>query len=93
MIRRDVSLWLTTKDVNKFMVAILKDLDNAPAGEAGERVRAFLAEQETETREWPTDAHLRSSLPEAKLDGHPPGATLRRARRGRAVPARAELQV
>jgi hypothetical protein len=68
VIRRSL-LRLTTKDVNKFMVAVLKVLGGVSAEVAGDTVRSFLAEQTAETRVWPTDAAMLEQLPRAKLYG------------------------
>ncbi|OBH92528.1 hypothetical protein A5678_08705 [Mycobacterium sp. E2733] len=69
VIRRTL-LRATTKDVNKFMVAILKALDRVSAEEAGDKIRDYLSEQTAETRVWPTDADLITVLPTAKLYGN-----------------------
>jgi hypothetical protein len=69
VIRRTL-LRATTKDVNRFMVAILKALDRVSAAEAGNKIRRYLSEQTAETRVWPTDAELIANLPEAKLYGN-----------------------
>jgi hypothetical protein len=68
VIRRSL-LRLTTKDINKFMVAVLKVLGGVSAEVAGDTIRSFLAEQTAETRIWPTDATLLAQLPKAKLYG------------------------
>jgi hypothetical protein len=68
-VMRRALLRLTTKDVNKFMVAVLKVLESVGADEAGETITTFLAEQTAETRFWPTDSEMRAALPEAKIYG------------------------
>ncbi|OKH85017.1 hypothetical protein EB75_01860 [Mycobacterium sp. ST-F2] len=68
VIRRTL-LRMTTKDVNKFVVAILKSLNDISAAEVGEKLREYLASQTAETRLWPADLDLRTQLPEAKLYG------------------------
>ncbi|OBA88603.1 hypothetical protein A5642_16595 [Mycolicibacterium mucogenicum] len=68
VIRRTL-LRMTTKDVNKFVVAILKSLNDISAAEVGEKLREYLASQTAETRLWPTDLDLRTQLPEVKLYG------------------------
>ncbi|MGQ9351427.1 DUF262 domain-containing protein [Mycolicibacterium gilvum] len=68
VIRRTL-LRLTTKDVNRFMVAILKVLGGVGSEAAGETIRLYLAEQTAETRVWPSDDEMTTSLPEAKLYG------------------------
>ncbi|MBN3459504.1 hypothetical protein A5669_15805 [Mycolicibacterium fortuitum] len=69
VIRRTL-LRLTTKDVNKFMVSILKTLDGVSSHAAGEKIESYLSEQTAGTRWWPTDAELMAQLPEAKLYGN-----------------------
>ena len=69
VIRRTL-LRLTTKDVNKFMVAILKTLDGMSTDKAGDKIRAYLSEQTAETRIWPSDGELAAQLPDAKLYGN-----------------------
>jgi hypothetical protein len=69
VIRRTL-LRATTKDVNKFMVAILKALDRVSAAEAGDEIHRYLSEQTAETRVWPTDEELTTLLPTAKLYGN-----------------------
>lgn len=69
VIRRTL-LRLTTKDVNKFVVSILKTLGNVDIDEAGGRLRNYLSEQSTETRRWPTDLDLAEQLPLQKVYGN-----------------------
>lgn len=69
VIRRTL-MRLTTKDVNKFMVAILKVLSETPPGNVGARIVAFLSEQTAETRYWPSDAQLLAAVPNMKLYGN-----------------------
>jgi hypothetical protein len=68
VIRRTL-LRLTTKDINRFMVAVLKVLGEAGTAAAGETIRSYLAEQSAETRVWPTNDEMITLLPEAKLYG------------------------
>jgi hypothetical protein len=67
-IRRSL-LRLTTKDINRFMVAVLKELGNGASEAAGDTICSFLQEQTAETRVWPTDSTIMASLPEAKMYG------------------------
>jgi len=67
---RRTLLRLTTKDVNKFVVAILKMLDGAETTAAGDSLATFLSEQSAETRFWPTDRHLADQLPALRLYGN-----------------------
>lgn len=68
-IRRTL-LGLTTKDVNRFVVAILKLLDTAASDAVGDALHAFLSEQAAETRVWPSDARLKKDLPNRWLYGN-----------------------
>lgn len=68
VIRRTL-MRLTTKDVNRFMVAVLKVLASTGTAAAGETIRSYLAEQTAETRLWPSDDQMVALLPEAKLYG------------------------
>jgi hypothetical protein len=67
-IRRTL-LRMTTKDLNKFVVAILKMLDSADATTAGDALVTHLTEQTAETRLWPSDARLRKQLPDMRMYG------------------------
>jgi len=69
VIRRTL-LRMSTKDVNKFMVAALKELDNGDRATAGNRLRSFLSVQTADTRVWPNDAQLQSELPGVKMYGN-----------------------
>lgn len=69
VIRRTL-LRKTAKDVNRFMVAILKSLVGVESHEAGNAIREFLSEQTAETRYWPSDQEMLTALPELKLYGN-----------------------
>ena len=69
VIRRTL-LRLTSKDVNRFMVAILKELDQVPASKAGQRVREYLSEQGADARFWPDDETFKRALPDIKMYGN-----------------------
>lgn len=69
VIRRTL-LRKTSKDVNRFMVATLKSLRGIEAQEAGSAIRNFLSEQTAETRYWPSDQEMVSTLPDLKLYGN-----------------------
>lgn len=69
VIRRTL-LRKTAKDVNRFMVAILKALGGIEAYEAGSAIRRFLSEQTAETRYWPSDQEMLTTLPDVKLYGN-----------------------
>ncbi len=69
VIRRAL-LRLTTKDVNKFMVHVLKTLHGSSPESAGDQILACLVEQTSETRHWPADSDLIAQLPEARVYGN-----------------------
>jgi len=69
VIRRTL-LRYTMKDVNKLMVAVLKELEQVPREEAGAAVRDFLARQTADARLWPSDADLSEHLPRTRLYGN-----------------------
>ncbi|WP_181419701.1 DUF262 domain-containing protein [Arthrobacter psychrolactophilus] len=69
VIRRTL-LRKTSKDVNRFMVATLKSLRGIESREAGSAIRNFLSEQTAETRYWPSDQEMLSTLPDLKLYGN-----------------------
>jgi len=69
VIRRTL-LRLTTKDVNKFMVAILKALDGVDPSAAGDKISIYLSEQTAETRYWPTNAQLAEQLLDMRIYGN-----------------------
>lgn len=60
---RRTLLGLTTKDVNKFSVAILKMLDGSDPQTAGDSLFAYLSGQTAETRVWPSDQRMVAQLP------------------------------
>lgn len=66
VIRRTL-LRLTTKDVNKFMVSLLKHLRTDSPVAAGDSVVTYLSEQTADTRAWPADSAVRAQLPQVKL--------------------------
>lgn len=63
-------LGLTTKDVNRFVVAVLKVLDSAHQEAVGDYLHAYLSEQTAETRVWPSDTRLMKDLPNRWLYGN-----------------------
>lgn len=68
-VTRRTLLKLTSKDVNRFMVAVLKDLQETDVQQAGSRLREFLLEQTADSRYWPNDAEMLAELPGKKLYG------------------------
>lgn len=68
VVRRTLLRW-TMKDVNKFMVTILKGLDGKPGTEVGVVVQRILAQQTADARIWPTDKQMLERLPVQSLYG------------------------
>jgi hypothetical protein len=62
-------LRMTTKDLNKFVVAMLKKLDSVDPRVAGDALATYLAEQTAEARVWPSDARMREQLPNMRMYG------------------------
>ena len=69
VVRRTL-LQLTSKDMNKLIVALLKALASTPADQVGDEIRRFLSQQTAPTREWPSDSTLKSDLPTQKIYGN-----------------------
>jgi hypothetical protein len=67
---RRALLGLTTKDVNRFAVAILKQLGAADSATVGDVLHAYLSEQTAETRLWPSDARMEKEVPTRWLYGN-----------------------
>lgn len=67
-VRRTLLRW-TMKDVNRFVVSILQELDKHPITEMGDAVVAYLDRQEADSRTWPTDAQLREMVPGLRVYG------------------------
>lgn len=68
IVRRTL-LRLSTKDINKLTVALLRELSVADAARIGQVVVEFLARQTAHTRYWPDDEELIGSLSTVKLYG------------------------
>lgn len=68
-IRRTL-LRLTTKDVNKFMIYLLKELASSPPEEAGDVIVTRLSEQTSDSRYWPSDKDMFASLETSRLYGN-----------------------
>ena len=68
-IRRTL-LRMTMKDINKLVVAILRELDGKPMDEVGDVVERYLAQQTADSRSWPSDGELRELLPSIRLYGN-----------------------
>lgn len=60
----------TMKDVNRLVVAILKELDQHPSEDVGDATVAFLKAQTADSRTWPTDGELIKELPRTKVYGN-----------------------
>jgi len=60
----------TMKDVNRLVVALLRELDSHPSDEVGDATVAYLRSQTADAREWPTDEELITQLPGVKLYGN-----------------------
>lgn len=67
---RRTLLQATMKDVNRFVIALIKELDLVPVDQVGEATVAFLLEQTANSREWPTDEQLIQSVPYSRLYGN-----------------------
>lgn len=77
----------TMKDVNKLVVALLKELDAHPSDAVGDATVSYLREQTADARTWPTDEELLAELPTVKAYGNI------KQQRLRAVLAAVELQL
>jgi hypothetical protein len=77
----------TMKDVNRLVVALLKELDQHPSDAIGDATVAFLKEQTADSRAWPSDEELLSELPSVKVYGNI------KQQRLRAILAGIELQL
>jgi hypothetical protein len=62
-------LQMTSKDMNKLIVALLKAIDEVPAESAGVAIRTFLSQQTAGTREWPSDKKFLEEVVSRKMYG------------------------
>lgn len=69
VIRRTL-LQMTSKDLNKLVVAILKALAHVDPERAGYKLRTFLSQQTANTREWPSDQRFISEIGSKRLYGY-----------------------
>ena len=69
VVRRTL-LQLTSKDINKLVVALLKALAEVPADQAGNTIRKFLSQQTAGTREWPSDERFIAEIGKLKMYGN-----------------------
>lgn len=67
-IRRTL-LRLTSKDVNRLMIAILKELAPVDPAESGQTLHRYLSAQTADSRFWPSDEALAEMLPTLKIYG------------------------
>lgn len=67
---RRTLLQMTTKDVNKLMVTLLKALSDTQPQLAGAKVRSFLSQQTSPTREWPTDQRFIEEVGNRRMYGN-----------------------
>lgn len=67
-IRRTL-LRLTSKDVNRLMIAILKELAKVDPAESGDALHTYLSSQTADSRYWPSDEEVAQSLPSLKIYG------------------------
>ncbi|WP_030907901.1 DUF262 domain-containing protein [Streptosporangium amethystogenes] len=67
---RRTLLRMTMKDVNRFVVALLKHLDKQPMESAGDAAVEFLSQQSADARTWPTDDDMRTQLPHVRAYGN-----------------------
>lgn len=66
---RRALLRMTTKDVNRFAVVILRILDKVQPSDVGATLVRFLSEQTSETRAWPSDEMMQTRLPLLRMYG------------------------
>ncbi|UYQ76547.1 DUF262 domain-containing HNH endonuclease family protein [Glutamicibacter sp. JL.03c] len=67
---RRMLLRLTSKDVNKFVIVILKMLDSSEKHVVGDSLIEFLRSQTAETRKWPTASEMKENLPQQRVYGY-----------------------
>lgn len=69
VVRRTL-LRMTTRDVRRFMVTVLKALSRDRAEHVGRDVIDLLSSQTAETRRWPSDREVMQELPRVKVYGN-----------------------
>jgi hypothetical protein len=67
---RRTLLRATMKDVNRFVITLIKQLDTLPPDQVGEGTAAVLLDQTADSRAWPTDDQLTEDVPKSKLYGN-----------------------
>lgn len=90
---RRMLLRLTTKDLNRFVVVLLKELVDVTPGEAGRLLERRLSEQSASTRLWPSDEEVMEDLMDAKIYGNVRRDRLRLIFRALETSLRAEGQM
>lgn len=60
----------TMKNVNKLVVALLKELDSSTTDEVGDVTVKYLASQTADAQEWPTDQEVLAELPRVRAYGN-----------------------
>ncbi|WP_181034593.1 DUF262 domain-containing protein [Arthrobacter sp. 08Y14] len=60
----------TSKDINRLMVSLLKELNGVPMERCGTTVVEFLVAQSADSREWPSDEQMLDELPGIRLYGN-----------------------
>lgn len=60
----------TMKDVNRLVVALLRELDSQPSELVGDATVTYLQAQTADSRTWPTDKMLLKELPDVKVYGN-----------------------
>jgi hypothetical protein len=66
VVRRTL-LQMTSKDMNKLIVALLKSLSGVSPAEIGDAIRTFLSSQTASTREWPSDKRFLAEVGARKM--------------------------
>lgn len=69
VVRRTL-LQMTSKDLNKLIVSLLKALSNVDVAKAGDAIRKFLSQQTAGTREWPSDKKFLAEIGTLKMYGN-----------------------
>lgn len=69
VVRRTL-LQMTSKDMNKLIVALLKALRSVRPDTAGDVIRKFLSQQTASTREWPSDKKFLADIGRLRMYGN-----------------------
>jgi len=68
-VMRRTMLQLTTKDINKMLIALLRALTEVPKDHSGEAICGFLSQQTAEARVWPSDRRVVEEIGQRKMYG------------------------